>query len=69
MRGRVWSNDIRSVVVRASELGVDATITEAITGVSKRSIQRFISEPERRDGDHRRCHRNKVLGAEHCHVR
>ena len=48
----VWSNNIHSVVVHTSELGVDATITEAITGVSKRSIQCLISEPGHCDGNH-----------------
>ena len=56
MRGRVWSNDICSVVVRASKLGVGPMITEAIAGISKQSVQRTVSEPERCDG-HRQRHR------------
>ncbi|KAF9644063.1 hypothetical protein BDM02DRAFT_1230094 [Thelephora ganbajun] len=67
MRGHTWSNDIREAVIRASELGVDHTIMEAITGVSKRSIQRIISEPKHGDDYRQRCHRKKVLDAEHCH--
>lgn len=60
MRGHVWSNDIRE-----SQLGVPHTMTEAITGVSKRTIQRIISEPKRGDDRNRRRRGGKALDAKH----
>lgn len=50
MRGCRWSDDVCDVVLRASELGVDQKITEAITGVSRRSINvLLLSEDLARD--------------------
>jgi len=65
MRGHMWSNNIREVVIRASQLGVPLTITEAITGVSKRSIQRIVSEPKRGDDHSRKRRGDKVLDAKY----
>ena len=66
--GQLWPDQIRQAVITASRLGVSPTITEAITGVSKRSIQRFTSQPERSDGHHRETRCDKVLNSEHHHV-
>ena len=60
MRGRPWSKDIREVVTQASQLGVNCTVTEAITGVSKRGIQRIVSE-SRGGGNHRERRKRKKL--------
>ena len=68
MRGQPWSNDIREAVIRASQLGVSHTITEAITGVSERSIQRIISGPESSGDHHRKPRGDNVLDAEHYRV-
>jgi len=65
MRGHAWSNDIRDVVIRASQLGVPHTMTKAITGVSKRTIQRIVSEPKRGDDRNRRRRGDKVLDAKY----
>lgn len=64
MRGQTWSNDICKVVLCASQLGVDHTITEAITGVSKRSIQRIVSKHKCGHESHQRHPRKKVLDTE-----
>ena len=42
MCGRLRSKDIRETVIRVSKLGVGHTVTEAITGVSGREIQRIF---------------------------
>ena len=68
MRGRRWSDDIREAVIRASQLGTSPLLTQAITGVSQRSIQRIISEPKRMGGHHRKTRVDKILDEEHCHV-
>ena len=67
-RGHPWPDQIRQAVITASQLGVGPTITEAITGVSKRSIQRFTSQPERSTGHHRETRYDKILNSEHHHV-
>ena len=69
MRGHAWSNNTREVVVRASQFGLGPTVIKAITGVSERSIQRILSEPEHGDDHHQRRRRKKVLDVEHHRIR
>ena len=68
MHGHRWSDDIREAVIRASQLGVDPTVMQAITGVSQRSIQCIISEPKHGDGSHHTTRVDTVLGTEHYQV-
>ena len=68
MRGHPWSNDICEAVICASQLGVSCTVTEAVTGLSKQSIQQIISEPEHGNDHHRRPRSDIILDAEHYHV-
>jgi len=68
MHGHPWSKDIREAVIRGSRLRVNHTVIEAITGVSKRSIQRIISESGHNNDRCRRLRCHNVLDAEHCHV-
>jgi len=65
MRGRPWSKDIREVVIHASQLGVGHTVTEAITGVSRRGIQRIISGSKGGDKPRQRPERKKLLNTRH----
>jgi hypothetical protein len=65
MRGRPWSKEICEVVVRAAQLGVGHTVTEATTGVSKRGIQRIIAKSKNGDEPHQRRKRKKLLGDQH----
>jgi len=65
MRGRPWSKDIQEVVVQASQLGVSHTVTEAITGVSKRGIQRIVSEAGGGGNRCQRRRRKKLLNNQH----
>ena len=54
MRDHV-SSDIREVVIRASRLGVSRTMTlKAITGVSKKTIQRIVAKPKHGDSHHQK---------------
>ena len=46
MRGRRFSTDVRESVSCATKLQLDYGLIEAITGVSKRQIQRIASEEE-----------------------
>ena len=69
MRGRPWSKEIREAVVHAAQLGVGHTVTEAITGVSKRGVQRIISKSKNGDEPHQRRKREKLLGDQHRDVR
>jgi hypothetical protein len=68
MRGRAWSKEIREMVIHASQLGVEHTIIEAITGVNKRGIQRILSESKGGDQPRQRHEREKLLGDQHCDV-
>ena len=63
MRGHRWSDDIR-----ASQLGVDPMVMQAITGVGRWSIQRIISEPKHGNGSRHATRVDKVLGTEHYQV-
>ena len=65
MRGHPWSKDTREAVLSASRLGANHTITEAITGVSKRGIQRIISESNSWSRPHQRSERKTLLNNEH----
>lgn len=65
MRGRPWSEDICEAVVRATQLGVDRAITEAITGVSQCGIQRIISKSNHGGGPRQRRPRKKLLNCDH----
>ena len=72
MRGRRFPSGTQETVSRAAKLGMDPTLIEAISGVSKRQIQRIVSE-ERHGGStrHRDCgerSRRRVLKSEHLEV-
>ena len=70
MRGRRFSADIRELVSHSAKLGVDLAMIEAIAGVSKRQIQRIVSEEEHGDPvqDHGRHTRQRILKSEHLEV-
>jgi len=72
MRGRRFSRDIRESVSCATKLGLDPTIIEAVTGVSKRQIQRIAFEEEHREltrnQDRGRRTRQRLLKSEHLEV-
>ena len=70
MRGHRFSADIRELVSRAAKLGVDPQMIEGIAGVSKRQIQRIVSEEEHRDlvQDSGRRARQRILKSEHLEV-
>ena len=70
MCGRHFSRDIQESVSRATKLGVDPTVIEAVTGVSKRQIQRIVSEGEHGDlaQDCGRCTHQRILKSEHLEV-
>jgi transposase len=71
MRGRRFSKDIRESVSCATKLGLDPTIIQAVTGVSKRQIQRILSE-EHEDSAQGRDYggrtRQRILKPEHLEV-
>ena len=70
MRGRRFSANIRELVSHATKLGVDPTMIEAITGMSKQQIQRIVSEEEHGDSVQecgRRTQR-RILKSEHLEV-
>ena len=56
------------MVIHASQLGMGHTVTEAITGASKREIQRIISESKGGGNGRQRCKLKKLLDGQHCDV-
>ena len=56
------------MVIHASQLGMGHTVTEAIMGVSKREIQRIISESKGGGNGRQRCKLKKLLDDQHCDV-
>jgi len=44
MRGYHFSRDVQESVPRATKLGMDPTVIEAVTGMSKQKIQWIVSE-------------------------
>jgi hypothetical protein len=71
MRGHRFSSDIRETVSRAAKLGLDPTIIEAVTGVSKCQIQRIASEEHgdlAQNQDRSRRVWQRVLKSEHLEV-
>ena len=70
MRGHRFSTDIRGLVSRSAKFGMDLAMIEVIAGVSKRQVQRIISEEEHRDSvqDHSRQTWQRILKSEHLEV-
>ena len=72
MRGRRFPRGTQETVSRAAKLGMDPTLIEAISGISKRQIQRIVSK-ERHGGStrHRECgerSHQRILKSEHLEV-